>query len=307
MPFLRNYIPQLPEDLTFAGKTVLVTGANIGLGYATALHLVQRGAETLILGVRSLEKGEAAKAEFLADPIVAARKPPPNILVLEIDMASERSVVAFAGKVEASVKNLDVAILNAGVYPFRWAVSTSTEPQREMTMQVNYVSTTLLANRLLPILRSSSSRSSSPSNLCIVGSVSSVPIDLSYFPKGRDIFDNMTDPSLFRGQKRYGESKLLLASFVESLAKEVDPKEIIVNNVCTGPVYTNLARNAPWYLKPLTVTGLYLTALGANTPEVGSRLIVRAAAEDEHTHGHLLVKGSPARYVGYTSLFIKLC
>lgn len=302
MSFLRSSIPDLPEDLTFAGKTVLVTGANTGLGYATALHMVQRGAERLIVGVRSLEKGEAAKAEFLADPIVAARKSLPDILVLEIDMASEKSVVAFAGKVQKSVENLDVALLNAGVFPFAYNVSTSTEPQREMSMQVNYVSTAILANRLIPLLRSSSLRSSSPSHLCFVGSVFSIKSDLSYLPAGRDIFDSMSNPKLFSGQARYGESKLLLASFVDSLAKEVDPKEIIVNNVCPGPVHTNLAREAQWYLKPFTK--LYMTALGATTPAMGSRLIVRAAAEDEQTHGHLLVKGSPARCVGYSLVSI---
>lgn len=58
--------PQLPTDRNFKGRTVIITGANVGLGFEAARHIVQMGASKVILAVRSVDKGEAAIADIEA-------------------------------------------------------------------------------------------------------------------------------------------------------------------------------------------------------------------------------------------------
>ncbi|KAK8058157.1 hypothetical protein PG994_008605 [Apiospora phragmitis] len=84
-----NSVPPIPADVDLAGKTVLVTGANVGLGLECARHFLRLRASLLVMAVRSLAKGEAAAAGLRAD------FPDARIVVWELDMASFRSVQAF--------------------------------------------------------------------------------------------------------------------------------------------------------------------------------------------------------------------
>lgn len=103
MPILQAAVPPLPASLSFEGKTVLVTGANSGLGYATALLLLQRNVSTLIISVRTAAKGKSTKSLLLADPLVRALNPQPKILIYELDLESHTSVSSFAAKFLAEV------------------------------------------------------------------------------------------------------------------------------------------------------------------------------------------------------------
>ncbi|KIY64555.1 NAD(P)-binding protein [Cylindrobasidium torrendii FP15055 ss-10] len=284
MLFGQPPVAPLPDTLDFTGQTILVTGANTGLGYSIALTYLQRGASTLIIGVRSKSKGETAREELLSDPVVASRTVQPVIDICELDMVSEKSVAAFAGHVKANYPVLHVAILNAGVFTFAW--DTAKETGRETTIQVNYVSTVLLGLLLLPHLKATSKTSESPARLTFIGSERALVPHFNA-PETKPILDSLAiDPKAFDGQLRYAESKLLLASFIKAYSAGVDPAEVIVNNMCPGAVATNLARDAPWYFKP--VIPLFYAIKGARTPEVGARLVVRAAATGKESHGQLL-------------------
>lgn len=287
MLFGQPSVATLPASLDFTGQTILVTGANTGLGYATALTYLQRGASTMILAVRSMSKGETARGELLSDPVVAARTEQPIIDVRELDMASEKSVVAFGEHMRTTYPVLHTAILNAGVFTFKW--DTTKETGRETTIQVNYMSTVLLGLLLLPHLKATSKSSGSPTHLTFVGSERAL-VPRFKVPETESILDSLANPKTYDGQLRYAESKLLLASFIKAFSATVDPAEVIVNNVCPGAVATNLARDAPWYLKP--VVPLFLIVMGARTPEVGARLVVRAATAGKDTHGQLLAKNN---------------
>ena len=85
---------------SFAGRTVVVTGANSGLGEVTARELARVGART-ILAVRNTAKGEAA-----ADTMFG------NVEVRELDLANLRSVRAFADGLDDEI---DILINNAGI------------------------------------------------------------------------------------------------------------------------------------------------------------------------------------------------
>jgi len=100
-----------------AGKTVLVTGANSGVGFQAARELARQGARVL-LGVRDATKGEAARNRILAE------QPQAQVAIVPLDMASLASIRNFAGEFVASGGQLDVLVNNAGVMAM---------PKREQT------------------------------------------------------------------------------------------------------------------------------------------------------------------------------
>lgn len=100
-----------------AGKTVLITGANSGIGYQAARELARHGAHVL-LGVRDAAKGQTARERIVAE------SPQAEVAVVPLDMASLASIRGFAGEFVASGSRLDVLVNNAGVMAL---------PKREQT------------------------------------------------------------------------------------------------------------------------------------------------------------------------------
>jgi hypothetical protein len=104
----------LPPLGSFAGKTVLVTGASGGLGLAAATHFASFGA-TVILTSRTVSQGSSAKdyVEQSADVVGKGK-----VHAMELDMSQYSSCVSFIEqlkKCEATRFGLDVAVLNAGL------------------------------------------------------------------------------------------------------------------------------------------------------------------------------------------------
>jgi NAD(P)-dependent dehydrogenase (short-subunit alcohol dehydrogenase family) len=91
-----------------AGRTAVVTGANSGLGLATARALAVAGAE-VVLACRNMEKGEAAVAS------IRAEAPDASLALEQLDLSSLDSVRAFAGRFTGGHEGLDLLINNAGV------------------------------------------------------------------------------------------------------------------------------------------------------------------------------------------------
>lgn len=102
-------------DTDLHGFTCIVTGANRGLGYATASYLVRLGASTVILAVRNLELGEQAKARLLKEHVSYKGE----IKVWELDLASFDSSRGFTHKV-SQLDDLHILVNNAGTSPFEW-------------------------------------------------------------------------------------------------------------------------------------------------------------------------------------------
>src|SRR5580658_3834818 len=91
-----------------AGKLIVVTGANSGIGREAALRLGAAGAH-VILAVRTPAKGEQAKAEILAE------HPEADLEVRRVDLADLESVREFADALIADGRPVDTLINNAGV------------------------------------------------------------------------------------------------------------------------------------------------------------------------------------------------
>ena len=90
------------------GKTALVTGGNIGLGFETVKALASKGAHVL-LAARNEEKGNAAIAE------IQKLVPNAQVELLRLDLASQRSIRAAASEVGNKFSQLDLLINNAGI------------------------------------------------------------------------------------------------------------------------------------------------------------------------------------------------
>ncbi|KAB5577481.1 hypothetical protein GE09DRAFT_988420 [Coniochaeta sp. 2T2.1] len=269
---LFHTVPPITSSITLAGRTVLVTGSNVGLGLECARHFLSLRPKRLIMAVRSLKKGEAAaqapRAEF----------PDTEIDVWELDLSSFNSVQAFAARCGKELDRLDVAVLNAGMGSARF-VRADEGRKREITLQVNYLSTALLAVLLLPAMKppTTSSSSRDPGHLTVVSSDAGLGVKLKIPKEGQgSILDSLDDPQTFSGFPQYAISKMLLTAFIARLAETVDPDEVVVN--ITNPSATK----GTAFLTQVD-SGLVKTLLGAwmswfgRSSEEAARIYVHAA------------------------------
>jgi NAD(P)-dependent dehydrogenase (short-subunit alcohol dehydrogenase family) len=174
--------PKLPQaDLT--GQTIIVTGANRGLGIETVRHLINLNAETVVLGVRSLDKGkDAVKQLEQSTGRVGVAK------AFELNMSSSQSVKAFVENMKG-LPRVDAAVLSAGMYTQDFVLQEGFES----TLTVNVINTFLLAILLLPLLRKSSKGAQSPPRITIVSSDRHVMTNLPEW-KLKDTLAVMSDP-----------------------------------------------------------------------------------------------------------------
>lgn len=138
----------LPSREAIQNKTILITGANTGLGKEAARHALALGAATVILGVRSTDKGEAAR-----DDIEATTASPGKVHVWPVDLSSFASVKAFMRQARAYVQDIGpihYALLNAGLASGEFNL---TSDGWEKTLQVNVLSTSLMALHMLELLQ----------------------------------------------------------------------------------------------------------------------------------------------------------
>ncbi|KAK7462249.1 hypothetical protein VKT23_007853 [Stygiomarasmius scandens] len=136
--------PPLPvaiADLT--GRTVIVVGANVGLGFECAKHLAGMGPSKLILACRNEVSGKNAVEEIKKETGFA------SIEFRPLDLGSFASVQVFAQKFVAEIGTLDILIANAAMLPTRYECTLD---GHEMGLQVNYLSTALLTLLLLPTM-----------------------------------------------------------------------------------------------------------------------------------------------------------
>ncbi|XP_050046135.1 retinol dehydrogenase 11-like isoform X3 [Dermacentor andersoni] len=147
------------SNVDMAGKTVIITGANTGIGKETARELARRNAR-VILACRN-----PVKAKEAADDIHASTGR--SVVLMQLDLCSLNSVRQFARHVLATEPRLDVLILNAGMMspPNR----EETEDGFEATFQANHLGHFLLTHLLLDLLKKSK-----PSRVVVVGSCGQV-------------------------------------------------------------------------------------------------------------------------------------
>jgi len=274
--FLISQFTTLPiPKQSFEGQTIVITGANVGLGLEAARHFSRLNAKKIILGCRSVEKGEVAKKDIEETTNTSG-----VIEVWEVDLSSYESVKQFCARV-GTLDRLDVMLENAGVATPHYQEVEG----MESTITVNVLSTFLMALSVLPKLKESSIKFNITPRLTIVAS--------DAHEQAR--FREKSEPSIFTALKspkyqsdRYNVSKLLEILTVRELAPALraSDSKIILNTLTPGFCYSELMRHAVFPLNLLAWIGKFL--IGRST-EMGSRTLVAAACAGEDSHGQYMV------------------
>ena len=200
-------------------KIAVITGANRGLGFATARRLGQSGVR-VIVGARNLANGEEAAARLRREGLDSE--------ALSIDIDSPASVREAAKLVEREHGRIDILINNAGILPEATAPDVDRPLDLGMvreTFETNLFGTISVTNEFLPLLRRSASGR--------IVNVSSTMGSLT----------DQTDPSSpYYGLlvPAYQMSKAALNGFTIALSKALTDTSIKVNSVCPGWVQTDL-------------------------------------------------------------------
>jgi len=207
----------MANTVPMAGKTCILTGANTGIGKATAFGLAKMGA-TVVMVCRSLERGEAAMAE------IKRGSGNDSVSLLLADLSSRAAIHRLAADFKAKYPNLHVLINNAGIIPKKRTVA---EDGLETQFAVNHVAYFLLTNLLLDQLKASA-----PSRIINVS---------SQVHNGASIdFDDLQSERSYSPTRVYGWTKLANVLFTYELAHRLEGTRVTVNCLHPGTVATNI-------------------------------------------------------------------
>ncbi|KAI0070808.1 NAD(P)-binding protein [Panus rudis PR-1116 ss-1] len=259
---------QIPPVITadLSGKTILVTGANVGIGLEAAKHFARMNPERLLITCRSEEKGKIAIAEIERETGFT------RVEARVLELSSFQHVVSFASQLQKEIPAIHILVANAGVAMTKWEW---TPDHWETNLQVNHLSTALLILLLLPCLAQAALDSGSSSRVVLVSSRQHTQVSFSedHFPSG--ILAQLNNQSLFDGAKflsRYPHTKLLNILFTRALAERLLPTSgIVADAVNPGFCASQLMR----HVEDKSVLDQYKSLL--RSPEEGSRALIFAA------------------------------
>lgn len=280
--FLQAYVNR-PADpkASFEGKTVIVTGSNVGLGYEAVRKFVALGAARFIIAVRNCQEGALRKKE-IGEEIGSTKED--VIDVWHLDMISYDSIKSFARRVSDELERLDIVVLNAGVHMVKYEES---KYGWEQTLQVNTLSTVLLGLLLLPKLKASKHSEFTPV-LEIVSSglhqrvkVTDEQISAPSILESYNVSDG------YKAHPQYGVSKMLVEFAVLQLAAlAISPEgkiDVVVTSVCPGACKSNLARG--YTSIAFRVALFILQNIFLRSTETGARTLVSGTTLGEKSHG----------------------
>ncbi|KAG0352648.1 hypothetical protein BC939DRAFT_501738 [Gamsiella multidivaricata] len=282
--FLNDQFAKLEiTPVNLNGKTIVVTGSNVG--YGTVRHLVEMGPSRIILACRNMSKAEEAIRSIKAstntnDVIIEAQ---------ELNLASFASCRAFAKRYQESGLPLHILINNAGI---GWLSKfTLSEDGHEAVFATNHLGTVLLTLLLLPIIRTTASQNASTYPRIVI--VASEVHHWTQFPE-RDtpsIVKTMDDATNTASLKnRYHVSKLMNVLFARSLARHLhesshpEDRKISVSVINPGLVSSEFASKSDQSLlqriRSTVVFGIMGAVVARNITE-GSKTTVYAAVAPE--------------------------
>ncbi|GAA1211396.1 oxidoreductase [Rhodoglobus aureus] len=273
-------------DLT--GTVAIVTGANSGLGFATARALLKAGAH-VVMTTRSADKAAAAKnalVEELGDA---------SIETMLLDLADLESIRRFSEEFHGKHSRLNLLINNAGIM---MTDAQLTIDGFESQLGTNHLGHFALTGRLLDIITATPGAR--------VVSLSSMAHRWGFMEFGNLMFQNGS----YTPRAAYGRSKLANLLFTYELQRQFEAAGVDAMSVAAHPgtAGTGLADHMfdRWYLRPLKA----LVFLGIQTPKQGARPSLRAATDpkatggdyfgpsgrEEHRGAPVLVESNPASH-----------
>ena len=223
-------------------KTVLITGANKGIGLETAKQLAELG-YFVYLGSRDKQNGLAAVEKLKAQGLT-------HVESIEIDVANLRSVKQARTELEARIDALDILINNAGISGQQpQTFSTGTMDNLHTLFDTNFFGTVQTTQQFIPLLE----KAAHPVIVNVSSEVGSLTLHASA--------DKRANWNLFSA---YGASKTALNAFTIMLANELKNTNFRVNSVTPGYTATDLNQHQ-----------------GLKTVAEGARPIVRVATQSD--------------------------
>lgn len=236
------------------GRVCMITGANSGIGKATALGLAKMGA-TVVMVCRDRGRGDEARDE------IRAESGNDSVDLFIADLSSQNSIRELAQSYTETYDQLHVLVNNAGVYFTKRHVTVD---GFETTFAVNYLAPFLLANLLLDTLKSSA-----PARVINVAG--------AYHAKGTIDFDDLQGEKDYDGARANNQAKLALVLFTYELARRSEGTGVTVNCLHPGAVATGGVLKDPDF--PLFSRVLYrLVTPFFKSPEKGAETTLYLAS-----------------------------
>jgi NAD(P)-dependent dehydrogenase (short-subunit alcohol dehydrogenase family) len=257
-----------------AGRVAVITGANTGLGYETALALAEHGAH-VVLAVRNLDKGKDATAR------ITAKSPHAEVALQELDLTSLESTRAAAEQLRSDYDRIDLLINNAGVM---YTPKSTTKDGFELQFGTNHLGhfafTGLLLDRLSPVAGSR------------VVTVSSIGHRIR-----ADIhFDDLQWERSYSRVGAYGQAKLANLLFTYELQRRLVARGTTIAVAAhPGGSRTELTRNLP----RLLVAASSVVEPLLQGAEIGALPTLRAATDPGVSGGQYYGPGGFAELRGY--------
>lgn len=190
------------------GKNVFICGASKGIGRATTLSFAKAGASCIAIGARS---DQVALEKDIKDAAVAAKKDPPKVLQIKLDVTDQKSVERAASDVEQQFGRLDILVHNAGVLGTSNPIVDSDPENWWRTWNVNLRGPYLVTRAFLPLMLKEGDK-----QIVNVSSVGS----------------HLTSPGL----SSYQTSKLALLRFTEFVVSEYGEKGVLAFSIHPGNI-----------------------------------------------------------------------
>lgn len=216
---------QYRTDILITDKVVIITGANSGIGQATAMELAKRGGK-IYMACRDMTKCEETRKEIVME---SKNK---YVYCRPCDLASLESVHTFVKQFKSEQNRLDILINNAGV--MKIPKKLMTKDGFEMQLGVNHLGHFLLTNLLLDYLKTSL-----PSRIINISSVA--------HKRGKINKEDFNSDKNYDPSEAYAQSKLANVLFTQELAERLKDTGVTVNAVHPGIVDTPIIRHMSFY------------------------------------------------------------
>lgn len=239
------------------GKTVLVTGANAGIGKAACVALAKMGAHVVMVA-RDKARGEAALAE------VKSASGSSQVDLLLADLSSQQAVRQLADEFKRKYARLDVLLNNAGAITSERKVTVD---GLEFQFALNHLGYFLLTQLLLDVLKTSA-----PARIVNVSSGAHMG--------GRINFDDLQMAQRYNSFGAYAQSKLANVLFTYELARRLHDAKVTVNALHPGGVRTNFGKDGDTRGVMRVVFDLFLGIAGIS-PEQGADTPVYLASSPD--------------------------
>jgi NAD(P)-dependent dehydrogenase (short-subunit alcohol dehydrogenase family) len=266
-------LDDIPDQI---GRTAVVTGANAGIGFETAKALAISGAHVLLC-CRDLDKGKAALANM-------PEKARSRCDLVELDLASLRSIRKAADHIRSNHSRIDLLINNAGVM---WHPRARTADGFEMHLGVNHLGHFALTGLLFDLM------------LSVAGSRVVTLTGLAYaHGSGKIGFDDLQLDHVYTPETAYDQSKLANLLFAYELQARLDAASAPTISIAAHPgaVQSDLLRHAALWMR---VASRLIGRFFSQNPTMGALPTLRAAVDSRARGGDFYGPGGSSQFRGY--------